>query len=150
MVSGVKVVVILSLIETEEETAAVIELVVHFGVDIIEVIVVFISIIIVFVHYEIFEEGGMGSPRAEAERSVPLPDGTFNMQLVGECADAERTVVMVHISVVGAHVDDGGKAASVTGGKGTLVECGVFHCFGGENREYTQQMVCIIYRKTVQ
>ena len=80
MVSGVKMVVILSLIETEEETAAVIELVVHFGVDIIEVIVVFISIIIVFVHYEIFEEGGMGSPRAEAERSVPLPDGTFNMQ----------------------------------------------------------------------
>ena len=44
--------------QTNEEAAAVIEFMVHFGIDVVKVVVVFIGVIIIFIHYEVFEEGG--------------------------------------------------------------------------------------------
>ena len=148
-VGGVKVVVVLSFIETDEEAAAVIEFMVHLGIDVVKVVVVFIGVIIIFIHYEVFEEGGVRGTCTKTERSVSFPDRSFKMQFVGKCTYTECTVVMVHISVVGAYIDNRGKPTAVTGGKGTLVECSVFYSFGSKYGEHPQKMICIIYRNTV-
>ena len=145
-VGGVKVVVVLSFIETDEEAAAVIEFMVHLGIDVVKVVVVFISVIIIFIYYE---EGGVRGTCTKTERSVSFPDRSFKMQFVGKCTYTECTVVMVHISVVGAYIDNRGKPTAVTGGKGTLVECSVFYSFGSKYGEHPQKMICIIYRNTV-
>ncbi len=41
-------------------------------------------------------------------------------------------MVMLHVAVGGAHVDDTGQAAAVAGGEAALVEVDVFHDVGVE------------------
>ena len=67
MVVGVEVVMVFSFIETEEEAVAVVELMVQFGIDVIEVIVVLVGITVLFVHNEVFQKGGVCAACAEAE-----------------------------------------------------------------------------------
>ena len=67
------------------------------------------------------------------KRCALLPKGAFDVEFVGEHADAEGAVVTVHVAVVGAHIDYRRQAASVAGGKAALEEGDILHRLGCEH-----------------
>ena len=86
-------VVVLAVVEAQEEAAAVVELVVQLGVEVIEVVVVAVGIrvaapVLGAFHRRV-EEGGGHEASAQREGGLALADGAFDVQLVRQRPDAQ-------------------------------------------------------------
>ena len=89
----VVVVVVLAAIEAQEKAAAVVELVVQLGVEVVEVIVVAVGIRVAApvlgAFHRRLEEGGRHEASAQREGGPALADGAFDVQLVRQRADVQ-------------------------------------------------------------
>ena len=92
----------------------------------------------------------MQSPAAEAEGQLVLDDGSFQMDLVRECANPHAAVELLQVAVVRTDVDDAGDAAAVAGGEAALVEGNLFHGLRLEDGEYTHQVLGVVERDAVE
>ena len=100
-------------VETEEQAAAVGKLVVHLGIDIIEIVIVFL----VLRQERPCHQVEIGAATGQAKGCFILQDRTFEMQLTGQQADADRAVVILHIAVVCPDIHDRRQTAAITGWK---------------------------------
>ena len=93
---------VFSFIKAEEESALVGELMVYFCIDIIEVIVVFF----IFRQKRSGHQVQIGAASCQTERSFIFYDRSFKMQLAGQQADTDRSMIILHIAVIGADIND--------------------------------------------
>ena len=92
----------------------------------------------------------MEHPAADRVTELVLDDRALQMQLVAEEADADVSVGFLHVSVVGADINDAGYPASVACREGTFVQSNLLYCFRLEYREKTEHVVDIVDRDSVQ
>ena len=57
---------------------------------------------------------------------------------------------MLHVAVIGAHIDDTRQPATIAGGEATLVEVHVFHHVGIKRREQSHGVVDLVERGAVE
>ena len=147
-------------IDAGPKGVAVVEAVRHLGVEVVEVVakVLFDGIYVEFheaTHGDEHEVEPAGA-EAEVERSTtslhspPMKgDGPFDLQTsLGE-ADDERAMIVLHIALAGAGVNNRGYAPTVASRETTLVEVDVLHDIGVERREEAEGVVGVVEGRTV-
>ena len=96
------------------------------------------------------EEEGVHSADAHAVGGRALPDGALEVELVADDAHADRTVRLLHVAVVRAHIDDAGRPAAVPGGEGSLEEGHLLDGFRLEDRKQAQHVFCVVQGDAVE
>ena len=59
-------------------------------------------------------------------------------------------MVMFHVSIIGTYIDYGRESSAITGGERALEQSNFLHSFGGKDREYSQQVICVVDGDSVQ
>ena len=90
------------------------------------------------------------SPCADGVGEFILDYRAFEVEFVADEPDADGSVVLFHVTVIGADVHDAGDPASVTGRERAFVQGDFLDCLRLENREYAEHVIDIVDRYSVQ
>ena len=119
-------------VETEEQAAAVGKLVVHLCIDIIKIVIEFL----VLRQKRPCHQVEIGAAAGQAKGGFIFQDRAFEVQLAGQQADADCTMIILHITVVCPDIYDRRQTAAVAGGKRTFEKRDLFHGFRSEDGEH--------------
>ena len=140
------------MVETQEEAVGVAELVVDLGVEVVEIEREFVNVVgtVVQPHTEFDEPVDVTASCRDHERGAVLDDRTLQFEVRGEQSDREETVIVLHVTILGADVGHGRESATIACRKGTSEEIDVLHGVGHESRLETQHVVHVVEHDTVQ
>ena len=137
------------------ETAAVVEAVGDFGVEVVEIVsAVEFSVFAFFTHYQcengLQENVAVGAPGRDGEGGPLFDYWAFDVGFGRDEPYADTAVVFFVVAVVGGDVEDGRKAAAETCGEAALVKLYVLHGIGVEGREEAAEVVDVVHGYAVE
>lgn len=125
---------VFAIVCTEEQAAAIRELMVDLGIDIKKVIAVFL----VFGHEGFGQQVDVRTAGGNVERSPVLYDRSLEIDFAGQKPHADHSVIVLHVAIVGAHIDNGREASAKAGGEGAFEKCHFLHGFRCKDGEEAQ------------
>ena len=125
---------VFAIVCTEEQAAAIRELMVDLGIDIKKVITVFL----VFGHEGFGQQVDVRTAGGNVERSPVLYDRSLEIDFAGQKPHADHSVIVLHVAIVGAHIDNGREASAKAGGEGAFEKCHFLHGFRCKDGEEAQ------------